>query len=95
MKFAVLIPCYNEEITIAKVIADFKISLPNALIYVCDNNSTDKTVAYAQESGAIIFHEKKRALRQIKQILKLYYSIYTLTTDSLISHILPASVYLV
>jgi glycosyltransferase involved in cell wall biosynthesis len=48
MKFAVLIPCYNEEITIAKVIADFKISLPNALIYVCDNNSTDKTVAYAQ-----------------------------------------------
>ena len=60
MKFAVLIPCYNEEITIAKVIADFKISLPNALIYVCDNNSTDKTVAYAQEAGAIIFHEKKQ-----------------------------------
>lgn len=60
MKVAVLVPCYNEEITIAKVIADFKKALPDALIFVCDNNSTDKTVAYSQKAGAIVLYEKKQ-----------------------------------
>lgn len=60
MKVAVLVPCYNEEITIAKVISDFKQALPNASIFVCDNNSTDNTVNYAQEAGAIVFYEKKQ-----------------------------------
>lgn len=49
-KIAVLIPCYNEEKTIGKVISDAKTSLPEAVIYVYDNNSSDKTVEYAIKS---------------------------------------------
>lgn len=59
-KIAVLIPCYNEEITIGKVIQDFRKELPEADIYVYDNNSTDKTVEIAKENGAIIRHEYKQ-----------------------------------
>ncbi len=54
---AVLIPCYNESATIAKVIADFKSALPNAVIYVYDNNSTDGTDAIAREAGAVVRYE--------------------------------------
>lgn len=53
-KIAVLIPCYNEEKTIAKVIADTKSALPEATIYVYDNNSTDHTVSIAKSAGAIV-----------------------------------------
>ena len=56
-KTAVLIPCYNEEQTIAKVVMDFKTVLPDAVIYVYDNNSTDKSAALATEAGAIVRHE--------------------------------------
>ncbi len=56
-KIAVLIPCYNEEKTIAKVISDAKSALPESIIYVYDNNSTDQTVIIAEESGAIVRHE--------------------------------------
>lgn len=56
-KIAVLIPCYNEEKTIAKVVADAKAALPEAVIYVYDNNSTDRTVELAKEAGAVIRHE--------------------------------------
>ncbi|MBR3607492.1 MAG: glycosyltransferase [Lachnospiraceae bacterium] len=56
-KIAVLIPCYNEEKTIAKVVADAKKALPEAVIYVYDNNSKDKTVEEARQAGAIIRHE--------------------------------------
>ena len=48
-KVAVLIPCYNEELTIGKVVKDFKTHLPEAVIYVYDNNSTDKTADIAKE----------------------------------------------
>jgi glycosyltransferase involved in cell wall biosynthesis len=51
---AVLIPCYNEEAAIAKVIADFKHTLPQAAIYVYDNNSKDRTVDVAKQAGAIV-----------------------------------------
>lgn len=51
---AVLIPCYNEHRTVAKVITDFKTVLPNATIYVYDNNSTDGTGEIAKNSGAIV-----------------------------------------
>ena len=54
---AVLIPCYNEAVTIAKVVADFTAALPGAVIYVYDNNSTDHTVAVARQAGAIVRHE--------------------------------------
>ena len=56
-KIAVLIPCYNEEKTIGKVVRDAKAALPESTIYVYDNNSTDKTVEIAREAGAVIKHE--------------------------------------
>ena len=57
---AVLIPCYNEELTIGKVIKDFKTYLPEAVIYVYDNNSTDKTAEIAKENGAVVRYERKQ-----------------------------------
>ncbi len=56
-KIAVLIPCYNEAQTIAKVVCDVKAALPEAAIYVYDNNSTDRTVELAAEAGAIVRYE--------------------------------------
>ena len=56
-KIAVLIPCYNESTTIGKVVTDFKKVLPQADIYVYDNNSCDKTDEIARESGAIVRYE--------------------------------------
>ena len=56
-KIAVLIPCYNEEQTIEKVVRDSKAALPEATIYVYDNNSTDRTVELAKAAGAVIKHE--------------------------------------
>ncbi len=57
---AVLIPCYNEEITIGKVVDDFKRELPRADIYVYDNNSSDRTATIARERGAIVIHEPRQ-----------------------------------
>jgi glycosyltransferase involved in cell wall biosynthesis len=54
LKLAVLIPCYNEEVTIKQVIEDFKKSLPHADIYVYDNNSSDRTIEIAKAAGAIV-----------------------------------------
>jgi glycosyltransferase involved in cell wall biosynthesis len=54
---AVLIPCYNEERAIAKVVADFKAALPEAAIYVYDNNSSDNTVDVAKAAGAVVRRE--------------------------------------
>lgn len=56
-KIAVLIPCYNEAKTIEKVVRDAKAALPEAVIYVYDNNSTDDTAQIAQNAGAIVRHE--------------------------------------
>lgn len=57
---AVLIPCYNEAVTIGKVIDDFKRVLPDAKIYVYDNNSKDDTAAIAEEHGAIVRFEPRQ-----------------------------------
>ena len=54
---AVLIPCYNEDKTIEKVVSDFKRVLPDAIIYVYDNNSTDDTEKLAKKAGAVVRHE--------------------------------------
>jgi glycosyltransferase involved in cell wall biosynthesis len=54
---AILVPCYNEERAIAKVVADFRTALPGASIYVYDNNSTDGTVAAAKAAGAVVRRE--------------------------------------
>lgn len=56
-KIAVLIPCYNEEKTVEKVVRDFRQVLPEAVIYVYDNNSSDRTVKLAQNAGAVVRHE--------------------------------------
>lgn len=56
-KIAVLVPCYNEAATIKKVVTDFYESLPEAVIYVYDNNSTDDTAKLAEEAGAVVRHE--------------------------------------
>ncbi|MCL2602920.1 MAG: glycosyltransferase [Defluviitaleaceae bacterium] len=57
---AVLIPCYNEGVTIGKVVADFKAALPHAEIYVYDNNSTDDTCKIAAEAGAVVRREYRQ-----------------------------------
>ena len=57
-KVAVLLPCYNEEKTIGKVVRDFRAVLPEADIYVYDNNSTDRTAELAAEAGAIVRRER-------------------------------------
>jgi len=57
---AILIPCYNEELTIKKVIMDFQKELPKSIIYVYNNNSTDNTAQVAKESGAIVRDVQKK-----------------------------------
>ena len=59
-RIAVLIPCYNEEVVIAAVVRDFRAALPDAKIYVFDNNSSDRTMAVAQEAGAIVRSVKQQ-----------------------------------
>ncbi len=64
---AVLIPCYNEEITVADVIRQFRDQLPDADIYVFDNNSSDRTVERATQAGATVFHEKRQGKGYVVQ----------------------------
>ena len=59
-RIAVLIPCYNESMTIAKVISDYRTALPEADIYVYDNNSTDGTDEIARQAGAIVRYEYRQ-----------------------------------
>jgi glycosyltransferase involved in cell wall biosynthesis len=59
-KIAVLIPCYNESMTIAKVIKDYAKAIPEANIYVYDNNSTDNTADIAKIAGAIVRYERRQ-----------------------------------
>lgn len=60
LSVAVLLPCYNEEVTIGKVVRDFKASLPDATIYVYDNNSTDHTAEIARNAGAVVRREPRQ-----------------------------------
>lgn len=57
---AVIVPCFNEEAAIAKVVADFRAALPTATVYVYDNNSTDKTSEVAAAAGAVVRKEYTR-----------------------------------
>ena len=59
-RIAVLVPCYNEQVAIPKVVADFREALPQATIYVYDNNSRDGTVAAAQAAGAVVRRERQQ-----------------------------------
>lgn len=60
LSIAVLLPCYNEEVTIGKVVRDFKAALPGATVYVYDNNSTDRTAEIAAAEGAIVRREPRQ-----------------------------------
>lgn len=57
---ACVVPCYNEEAAIGKVVSDLRASLPEAVIYVYDNASTDNTVAEARKAGAVVRHEPRK-----------------------------------
>jgi glycosyltransferase involved in cell wall biosynthesis len=59
-RIAVLVPCYNEEVAVAKVIAAFKKALPGAVVHVYDNNSSDRTVAVARKAGAVVGNETRQ-----------------------------------
>lgn len=59
-KIAVLIPCYNESATVQKVVSDWRRELPEAVVYVYDNNSTDGTPQLAEAAGAVVRHEYRQ-----------------------------------
>lgn len=59
-RIAVLVPCFNEEAAISKVVSDFRTSIPTATVYVYDNNSTDKTIEVATAAGAEVRREYRR-----------------------------------
>ena len=78
MQIAVIIPCYNEGLTIRKVVTDFRAVLPDAEIYVYDNNSSDNTIDEAVAAGAIVRKETEQGkamvvLSMFKDIEADYY----------------------
>jgi len=68
-RIAVLIPCYNEELTVGQVIADFQIELPGADLYVFDNNSSDGTVEIARNAGAHVAFERRQGKGYVIQAM--------------------------
>ena len=79
---AVLIPCYNEAVTIGKVVDDFKRVLPDADIYVYDNNSSDDTSRIAREHGAIVrFEPRQFKGNDVRQMLHKIEADYYLKFD--------------
>lgn len=59
-RVAVLVPCYNEEAAIGRVVADFRAELPDAVVYIYDNNSTDRTAEVARAAGATVRRERRQ-----------------------------------
>ena len=79
---AVLVPCYNEAITIAKVIDDFHRVLPDAIVYVYDNNSSDDTAKIAEEHGAVVRREPRQGKgRVVRQMVRDIEADYYLMVD--------------
>ena len=68
-RVAILIPCYNEELTIGQVVRDFRAQLPDADIYVFDNNSADRTVEVAREAGALVAFERRQGKGYVVQAM--------------------------
>ncbi len=64
-RIAVIVPCYNEETTIGKVVDDFRAVLPHAAVYVVDNNSTDRTGEMARRAGATVLTEKRQGKGEV------------------------------
>jgi glycosyltransferase involved in cell wall biosynthesis len=69
MRVAILIPCFNEALTIAEVIRSFRAELPDATIYVFDNNSTDATATVARQAGAIVMSERRQGKGYVVQTM--------------------------
>src|SRR5215475_1184392 len=67
IQLAILIPCYNEEVTVAEVVLGVKRELPQAEVYVFDNGSTDRTAQRASDAGAIVCHEERRGKGYVVQ----------------------------
>lgn len=59
-RIAVIVPCYNEAVTITKVVTDFRLVLPQATVYVYDNNSSDGTARLAENAGAVVRREPRQ-----------------------------------
>ncbi|HEX3279588.1 MAG TPA: glycosyltransferase [Pyrinomonadaceae bacterium] len=68
-RIAVLIPCYNEEPTVAQVVEQFRAELPGAQVYVFDNNSSDRTAAEARRAGAIVLSERRQGKGYVVQAM--------------------------
>jgi len=68
-RLAVLIPCFNEELTIADVVTDFRAALPSADVYVCDNNSPDQSVGNARRAQARVLHEPRQGKGYVLQAM--------------------------
>ena len=68
-RIGILIPCYNEELTVAHVVEQFRTELPGAQIYVFDNNSSDRTVEEARRAGAVVFHERRQGKGYVVQTM--------------------------
>ena len=68
-RIAILIPCFNEELTIGQVVRDFRAQLPDADIYVFDNNSADRTVEVAREAGARVAFERRQGKGYVLQAM--------------------------
>lgn len=67
VEIAVIVPCHNEELTIGRVVREFRSELPDAAIYVFDNNSTDRTAQVAAEAGATVFSERRQGKGYVVQ----------------------------
>ena len=79
---AVLIPCYNEAVTIGKVVDDFRRVLPEATVYVYDNNSSDGTGAIAREHGAVVRCERRQGKGNVvRQMMRDIDADYYLMVD--------------
>lgn len=80
LTLAVLIPCYQEEMTIADVVHRFRVQLPYADVYVFDNNSSDRTVEEAMRAGAMVLHERRQGKGYVVQSMfrKVYADIYVM-----------------
>jgi glycosyltransferase involved in cell wall biosynthesis len=82
MKVAIVVPCLNEELTVAKVVADSRRNLPDARVYVLDNGSVDQTAALARQAGAEVIHSPLRGKGHVlRQAIRLIDADYFIMVD--------------
>jgi len=96
INIAVLLPCYNEETTIVSVIESFRAKLPEANIYVYDNDSTDKTAENAKAAGAIVHREKNRGKGNVvrRMLVDIEADIYILSDGDMTYDIMDIEIFI-